>query len=235
MVSNEEIKRMLDAKRSGKPIKSDAGLKFKICSSCQTENPEGAKFCVGCGKPLDEIKTPEKEKPQIKSIDSDFKLCPSCKSKNLKTAKFCVVCGKKFESEPVVGEEVTVSAPDEGEEVPVIVKPSEEPEEKVESRKSEGSLLEKLEDADEPETSEKEMESYKETEAAVEEVPTESVSVKTEPQEEILKPETPEKAPDEHVEVDPVEKIKKAKELLDIGAITQEEFDEIKRKYLEMI
>jgi hypothetical protein len=37
------------------------------------------------------------------------------------------------------------------------------------------------------------------------------------------------------VEVDPVEKIKKAKELLDIGAITQEEFDEIKRKYLEMI
>jgi hypothetical protein len=34
---------------------------------------------------------------------------------------------------------------------------------------------------------------------------------------------------------DPVVKIKKAKELLDIGAITQEEFDRIKNKYLELI
>ncbi|MEN6329813.1 MAG: SHOCT domain-containing protein, partial [Methanobacteriaceae archaeon] len=34
---------------------------------------------------------------------------------------------------------------------------------------------------------------------------------------------------------DPVEKIKKAKELLDIGAITPEEFEEIKKKYLAMI
>ena len=35
--------------------------------------------------------------------------------------------------------------------------------------------------------------------------------------------------------VDPVEKIKKAKELLDIGAITSEEFEHIKEKYLEQI
>ena len=35
--------------------------------------------------------------------------------------------------------------------------------------------------------------------------------------------------------VDPVEKIKKAKELLDIGAITSEEFENIKKKYLEQI
>ena len=34
---------------------------------------------------------------------------------------------------------------------------------------------------------------------------------------------------------DPVERIKKAKELLDIGAITQEEFDIIKKKYLDEI
>ncbi len=35
--------------------------------------------------------------------------------------------------------------------------------------------------------------------------------------------------------IDPVEKIKKAKELLDIGAITTEEFENIKKKYLELI
>ena len=34
---------------------------------------------------------------------------------------------------------------------------------------------------------------------------------------------------------DPMEKIKKAKELLDIGAITEDEFEEIKKKYLAMI
>jgi len=33
-------------------------------------------------------------------------------------------------------------------------------------------------------------------------------------------------------EVSPMAKIKEAKELLDMGVITQEEFDEIKAKYL---
>ena len=46
---------------------------------------------------------------------------------------------------------------------------------------------------------------------------------------------TPEAPPSENVEeVSPLEKIKEAKELLDIGAITQEEFEEIKDKYLKM-
>ena len=43
--------------------------------------------------------------------------------------------------------------------------------------------------------------------------------------------ETPKKEED----TDPIEKIKKAKELLDIGAITSEEFNAIKNKYLEKI
>jgi len=34
-------------------------------------------------------------------------------------------------------------------------------------------------------------------------------------------------------ETDPLDKIKKAKELLDMGAITQEEFERVKKKYLE--
>jgi len=221
MVSNEEIKRRLDAKRSGKPVKEGIEGQFKICSSCQTKNPEGAKFCVGCGKPLNEIVTPPKEKPQIKRINPDFKLCPSCNSKNLKTAKFCVVCGKKFQGEPTE-EKIPEPAPSETEEVPVTSKPSEEPEE-IKSAKTEGSLLEKLEDKDETE------ETVKDSEETLE-IGSEDVSVETESPE-VLKPE-PQETPEK---VDPVEKIKKAKELLDIGAITQEEFDEIKRKYLEMI
>ena len=43
------------------------------------------------------------------------------------------------------------------------------------------------------------------------------------------------KATDDGYDVDPVERIKKAKELLDMGAITQEEFDIIKKKYLDKI
>ena len=220
MVSNEEIKRRLDAKRSGKPVEEDIEGQFKICSSCQTKNPEGAKFCVGCGKPLNEIVTPPKEKPQIKRINPDFKLCPSCNSKNLKTAKFCVVCGKKFQ--PESEEETTETFPGEVEEFPLTSQPSEEPEE-IKSAKTEGSLLEKLEDKDETE------ETVKDSEETLE-IGSEDVSLETESPE-VLKPE-PQEAPEK---VDPVEKIKKAKELLDIGAITQEEFDDIKRKYLEMI
>jgi hypothetical protein len=37
------------------------------------------------------------------------------------------------------------------------------------------------------------------------------------------------------VDVDPAEKIIKAKKLLDLGAITQEEFEKIKNKYLEQM
>ncbi len=43
------------------------------------------------------------------------------------------------------------------------------------------------------------------------------------------------KTTDKNNKVDPVERIKKAKELLDIGAITQDEFDIIKKKYLDEI
>jgi 3-deoxy-D-arabino-heptulosonate 7-phosphate (DAHP) synthase len=47
--------------------------------------------------------------------------------------------------------------------------------------------------------------------------------------------EKPAKTTDKNNNVDPVERIKKAKELLDIGAITQDEFDIIKKKYLDEI
>ena len=42
-----------------------------------------------------------------------------------------------------------------------------------------------------------------------------------------------EKTSSESDKVDPMKKIKEAKELLDVGAITEEEFDKIKAKYLK--
>jgi class 3 adenylate cyclase/predicted ATPase len=44
------------------------------CTSCDTENPEGAKFCVECGAPF-------------------LWLCPSCGQQMPPTAKFCPECG----------------------------------------------------------------------------------------------------------------------------------------------
>ncbi|MDA2919696.1 tetratricopeptide repeat protein [Desulfobacterota bacterium AH_259_B03_O07] len=47
------------------------------CSNCKYDNPEGAKFCVECGKKL-EIK------------------CQNCGKENLPTHRFCFECGHKF-------------------------------------------------------------------------------------------------------------------------------------------
>jgi len=44
------------------------------CPTCATENPEGARFCNGCGAPL-------------------LPACPSCGTTNAPSAKFCSECG----------------------------------------------------------------------------------------------------------------------------------------------
>ncbi len=86
MVTNEEIKQMLDAKRKGIDIKKDKikSENYKICPHCKTKNPEKALFCVHCGRKLD------------KNLDIQ---CPSCGIKNAKTAKFCVGCGETLKKE----------------------------------------------------------------------------------------------------------------------------------------
>ncbi len=59
MVSSEEINRRLEEKRKGiKPkTSSEIGSRVEkggqVCSSCETENPSTAKYCVGCGKKLE--------------------------------------------------------------------------------------------------------------------------------------------------------------------------------------
>ena len=126
MVSSEEIKRRLAAKRKGEqPYQEKPPAEGYVnCPECNTPNVEGAKFCVGCGASLVDSK-PEQDTvicPQCQAtnpadanvgcgaspvteegayskmkIKTDFKLCPICNQKNEINAKFCVICGHKFQ------------------------------------------------------------------------------------------------------------------------------------------
>nr|WP_255590990.1 zinc ribbon domain-containing protein [Methanobacterium spitsbergense] len=179
------------------------------------------------------IKKPESdelEKPIKASIPSNVpehniisktglkKTCPSCNGKNLKNAKFCVVCGKKFDEEET--------------ESPVV---------ENETFKEQPSLTDKIND------SEQEIDEKSSTQIPSSEikVPENIIQLKNTPKtEEIDNEKNTDNIPDEIESkksegktdtIDPVERIKKAKELLDIGAITSEEFENIKKKYIELI
>ena len=95
MVSNEEIKRMLDAKRRGLNTKNlnEKSVNYHICPHCRFKNPEKAIFCVKCGKKLE-------KNVKIK--------CDSCGAENAKTAKFCVECGKDLTT-PKYGNDSKIS------------------------------------------------------------------------------------------------------------------------------
>jgi hypothetical protein len=156
MVSSEEINRRLEAKRKGiKPktsieIGSNVEKGGQVCSSCDTENPSTAKYCVGCGEKL--------ENTSYKPIQESLKTQDSInveKSKDLRIN----------------------SRPDDFGSIG-------KPKTNLINKKPEAKMV---------------------------------------------------KAADEGYDADPVERIKKSKELLDIGAITQEEFDIIKKKYLDKI
>jgi len=186
----------------------------------------------------------------------DYKLCPSCNQKNKPDAKFCIICGHKFEDEgaeekhmeplvDVVREEDTPIA--ESEAVSPPTQDTAEEQELTKAERSETPDEKAFEDvipeikvpehfkSDEVKSSEDvvaEAQPIKEpvTAEVTKEEPTITSEEPTITQEEpnITREET---TPDE----DPVLKIKKAKELLDIGAITPEEFDRIKNKYLDQI
>lgn len=51
-----------------------------VCPSCNSQNPDGAKFCSNCGSSLS---------PST---------CPFCGAKNPPSAKFCIACGKNIGS-----------------------------------------------------------------------------------------------------------------------------------------
>ena len=53
------------------------------CQSCKADNPDGAKFCIECGSPL-----------QLR--------CPQCGADTLPRAKFCAECGTPLSGQPAV-------------------------------------------------------------------------------------------------------------------------------------
>jgi ribosomal protein L40E len=124
MVSNEEIKRMLENRRRGvkpeakkespSPVPPATGTKAmspptQNCESCGAQNPRDAKFCIKCGQTLKATEKVEEKKVKPAPADSlprsgmdgiDYKTCPNCSHQNKPQAKFCVVCGHKLEDEP---------------------------------------------------------------------------------------------------------------------------------------
>ena len=274
MVSNEQIKQMLEAKRKGIKIENNQNKPehYKVCPQCKTKNPTNAIFCVNCGNKLD------------KNLNIK---CPSCGTENTKNAKFCVGCGKKIdqpiETEPLKVKPIVQPSEDEGNDVkfsgpeneseqinktpesidePIkkSTTPSDIPEHdltpKSDSKKvcpaCNGKNLKTAKfcvvcgkNFDKKEISpnlQREAEVMKKSQAITPEikVPKGILNInkknetkgKSNNESELISNKTTETVKNN---IDPVEKIKKSKELLDMGAITSEEFESIKKKYLEQI
>jgi len=267
VVTNEEISRMLDAKRRGVDVKKEKieSMKYKICPHCKSRNPEKALFCVNCGKKLD-------QKITVK--------CPSCGADNAKNAKFCVECGqtlhkksdassetgtniddkylsRKLESELIntdetpesenVEDETKTSAKTESpvnddtsgvnkedlaesnedkpktKPLPTIRVPSSVPEHNIINQKDSKKTCSSCQS--------KNLKNAKFCVVCGEKFIDDTQKDSTEKNnDKTLKEESMEKSVN-----DPIEKIKKAKELMDMGAITEEEFESIKNKYLGQI
>ncbi|MCL4512676.1 MAG: zinc ribbon domain-containing protein [Candidatus Eremiobacteraeota bacterium] len=78
-----------------------------ICSTCNKQNREGAKFCVGCGTSF------QKEKgttPPSPGGTTAFLQCEKCGAANKGTAKFCLGCGASLSKEsPAVQQQAVLS------------------------------------------------------------------------------------------------------------------------------
>ena len=151
--------------------------------------------------------------------------CPYCQTQNPPSAKFCVGCGRRLETpEPEIERGYTpeIREPQTAENTAERTQVSRRPDDfggqgaqRIQSKTSE-----KMEPIVPPSP---------EPEPVRSPEPPQFKRPETIPTHEAKKVDTKEK---EEYDVDPVERIKKAKELLDLGAITQEEYDTIKSKYL---
>ena len=66
------------------------------CSYCQHANRQKAKFCLKCGKSLQQEQHLSSYTDIVKK-DTIDKQCPSCHYSNRQIAKFCLKCGKMIE------------------------------------------------------------------------------------------------------------------------------------------
>jgi len=261
LVSNEEIKRKLERKRRGLDAvqQDEKSIKYKTCPYCKFKNPENSIFCVKCGKKLEKkenikcntcgtvnpktakfcikcgndltIKeTPNKEK-QNKAMSTD----------NTKTEDEDKLINKKTTDEPennqndIINQEATPN-------VQTDLNKSETEKSGINSLKNTG-IPSSIPDQNLinpkgtkktcPACGSKNLKTAKFCVVCGEKFVNTSIEKSVEDTD--LKVDN-DKENSKSVEVDdPIEKIKRAKELLDIGAITEEEFESIKSKYLNLV
>jgi ribosomal protein L40E len=259
VVSSKEISEMLASRREGKQKEKNnpaqeivtAKNTNKKCPECGKDNKEDAKFCVGCGKSFEE-KSIEIKPEDIKN-ESDTKICSSCGSEIPKNAKFCVVCGEtqsdtkeepveeilETPEEPLIKSE-KIETPSKFEEpIKLIIK------ELVLNKEglkfSENIVIEGLSEDTELITYENIENIELKDEAGlltlkiitdngnieIKGVDPDSGSKFASKAQKMIEEAKPE------IDAESMDKIKKAKELLDIGAISEEEFENIKKKILE--
>jgi hypothetical protein len=261
MVSNDEIKRRLERKRRGldEVQLEKKSIKYKTCPSCRFKNPESSIFCVKCGKKLEknvDIKcntcgtlNPETAKFCIK-CGNNLTIKETSNNENLtidtekiKTEDENDLINKKTiaEPNPENNQNDTInqkSIPD------VQTVPNESDNEKSGKKSMQNfGLPSSIPDQNLinpqgnkktcPTCGSKNLKPAKFCVVCGEKFIDASIEksvIETDPNVNDNKENSKTGEID-----DPIEKIKKAKELLDIGAITEEEFESIKSKYLDKV
>lgn len=218
--------------KCGKKLEKNVNIK---CSVCGTLNPKTAKFCIKCGNNLIINESSNTEK-QNKTIGTEV---------NIKTEDENKVINKKTTDEPNPETNNQIDAIKQ-KTTPDVQTDSDEPDNgksEIKSIKNPG-LPSSIPDQNfiNPKGTKKTCSScgsknLKNAKFCVVcgekfiDTPIEKSVKETE-----LKVNENKENSKKSVEIDdPIEKIKRAKELLDIGAITEEEFESIKSKYLEMV
>ena len=210
MVSSDEINRRLNARRRGvnyneRGTPPSTGNTVE-CPNCHTLNSPTAKFCVNCGQNMGSQSGTVQNTP----AGSDTKECPNCHFHNPPTSKFCVKCGENLENEAGFAPEIKDPEPVSNPDVTASTG-TQRPDDfigggqRIQSPNTEKKIV-PPEPAPEPPRVKR-----------PESIPTPKTTASEE----------------QKTESDPTEKIKKTKDLLDIGAITQEEFDAVRSKYVE--
>ncbi|MEN6551604.1 MAG: zinc-ribbon domain-containing protein [Methanobacterium sp.] len=226
MVSNEEIKRRLELRRRG--INPDEELNKAdevICSKCHTVNLENAKFCIGCGNELNKLPV---YTLKINEPKSNLIVCPGCGTENKIDSKFCIGCGSNL-----LESSVNTSEADEIDMNSLICQ-------KCGFKNNHGSKFcigcgASLKEAPNENANSFDMEMNNEKEVLL--------TIKDgNDKEAVLDTEIDsesnggmEDIPEQAAEVNILDEIKKAKELLDMGAVSEEEYQKIKSKYLDKL
>lgn len=265
LVSNEEIKRRLERKRKGlSEIQQDEKTgKYKTCPHCKFKNPEKSIFCVKCGKKLETNVSitcstcgtinPKTAKFCIK-CGNNLTTQESTKTKEEEKPQNLVE-DEKTEDENCIDNEPSVESELEVENIQSDIQ-NQETVPDADTKSSEVDEKEKSEinhiktqglPSSIPDQSLINQRDSKKTckSCGAKNLKTAKFCVVCGEKFDIPPVEKSVEYPKAHennkedlksAEIDdPMDKIKKAKELLDIGAITPEEFESIKSKYLDMV